>query len=241
MKNFMSLFCFAAFFFSVGCCATNSRIVHDDLQKNKDALQQKKDRKHKIESVRKIKELTVAITNLEPMKPLVRCSGVWIKKGMILTASHCVEPDKLITYTTFDEFDKDALHLAIVKAVDDENDLALLIVDPSTEPNHPIVSISKETIEPGEEVDIMGHTVGQEWTYSKGYVSSIRKNQKTPGSDNVIQISSPAWLGNSGGGAFNSFGKLVGLCSYISSAGPFLTYFIHRDTIVKFLEKQTTI
>lgn len=241
MKNFMSLFYFGAFFFLVGCCNTATNVVRNDQQQNEKIIQIKNDRLEKIESVRKIKELTVAITNLDPGQPLIRCSGIWIKQGMILTAGHCVDPDKLTTYMTFDETDKDALHLAVVKAVDDENDLALLLVDPSTEPHHFNVSISEETIDPGEEVDIMGHTVGQGWTYSKGYVSSIRENQKTPGSNDVIQISSPAWLGNSGGGAFNSFGKLIGICSYISNAGPFLTYFVHRDTIAKFLQRETTI
>jgi len=240
MKNFMSLVFFGSFFFLVGCCCS---IVTQPKEKTL-MSEHEKTRSAQVQSVKKITSLTVALTNVDPSKPEIHCSAIWIKRGMLLTANHCVDPGELITYMTFDEINESSFHLAVVKGYDEANDLALLLVDPSTEPPHEIVSITNEVIEPGEEVNIMGHTVGLGWTFSKGYVSSIRNNLKNSSdvvSEKVIQISSPAWLGNSGGGAFDPEGHLVGLCSYISTAAPFLTYFVHKNTIAKFLEKEGAI
>ncbi len=241
MKNFMSSIFFGSFFFLVGCC---SSVVTQSAKEKPSMSEHEKVRSAQVQSAKKIRNLTVALTNLDPLKPEIHCSAIWIKPGMLLTANHCVDPNELITYMTFDEINDSSFHLAVVKGYDDVNDLALLLVDPSTEPQHEVASITNEIIEPGEEVNIMGHTVGLGWTFSKGYVSSIRSNLKNPFEDaaeKVIQISSPAWLGNSGGGAFDSEGHLVGLCSYISTGAPFLTYFVHKNAIVKFLAKEGAI
>jgi len=237
MKNFMSLVFFGSFFFLVGCC---SSIVTQPKEKTL-MSEHEKTRSAQVQSAKKIISLTVALMNTDPSNPEIHCSAIWIKRGMLLTANHCIDPGELIMYMTFDEINKNSFHLAVVKGYDEANDLALLLVDPSTEPPHEIVSITNEVIEPGEEVNIIGHTVGLGWTFSKGYVSSIRNNLRNSSdvvSEKVIQISSPAWLGNSGGGAFDSEGHLVGLCSYIFTTAPFLTYFVHKNTIVKFLEKE---
>lgn len=241
MKNFMSSLILGSFFFLVGCCSA----AHVQTPKVSNALSEHEiQRSSQIENVKKIKRLTVALTSLDTSDQMIHCAAIWINRGMLLTANHCVNKDELITYITYDELNESSFHLAIVKSNDEINDLALLLVDPSSEPPHDVVEITDEIVEPGEEVNIMGHTVGLGWTFSKGYVSSIRNNLKTPDSfptEKVVQISSPAWLGNSGGGAFDLNGHLVGLCSYISTSGPFLTYFIHKNTIVKFLMKEGAI
>jgi S1-C subfamily serine protease len=52
----------------------------------------------------------------------------------------------------------------------------------------------------------------------------------------VVQISAPIWIGNSGGGAFNSDGHLIGLSSWITLRAPSVAFFIHRDEIKNFLK-----
>lgn len=237
MKRFMSFLLLSALL--VGCCTAPSAVVHQRI--DEEISSYSKDRSEKIEAVKKIKKLTVALTDHDPVDPSIQCSAVWIGQGLLLTANHCITKNEIVTYITLDDSKKEFFHLAAVKCVDEVNDLALLLVDPATEPPHENALIMKEDPEPGEEVNIMGHTVGQAWTFSKGYVSAIRKNHTNDEAERVLQISSPAWFGNSGGGAFNLNGELVGLSSYISTAGPFLTYFIHKNTIAKFLEKSGMI
>lgn len=240
MKKIMSLF--SSFVFMVSCCAGPGTVV--PVSSVSSAPSMSKDKKsHHVETVRRIKYLTVKLNNLDPDGLGALCSAIWIKQGMLLTASHCVKGTVLMSYTTFDD-SEDLMRLAIPLAQDIENDLAILHVDPTTEPPHDIVRLSDDVIESGEDVDIVGHTLGLEWTYSKGYVAAVRANMSGPGSteaEKVIQISSPAWMGNSGGGAFDDEGRLVGICSWVSTSGPFLTFFIHRDTIRQFLKREAAI
>lgn len=237
MKKIMSLF--SSFVFMISCCAGPGAIVPapsvPSVSKDKKA--------HHIETIRRIKYLTVKLNDVDPEGSGALCSAIWIRQGMLLTASHCVRGTMLMSYSTFDD-PEDSLRLAIPLAQDIENDLAILHVDPTSEPPHDIATLSDDTIESGEDVDIVGHTLGLEWTYSKGYVSAVRANMSGPATteaEKVIQISSPAWMGNSGGGAFDDTGRLIGICSWVSTGGPFLTFFIHRDTIQKFLKREIAI
>jgi S1-C subfamily serine protease len=241
----MSLF--SSFILLASCCAGPSNVVSPISSVHVPiSAEKRQQRAQQIESVKKIKSLTVALTDLSPGKNMALCSAVWIKQGLLLTANHCVKDSILLSYMTIEDFvlDNPVARLAVVRAQDEDNDLALLSVDPSTETMHDIASLSEDSIESGDEVNIIGHTMGFEWTYSKGYVAAIRNNVRSPGFTNVekvIQISSPAWMGNSGGGAFSPEGELVGICSWVSTAGPFLTFFIHANSIHKFLVKEHVI
>ena len=82
---------------------------------------------------------------------------------------------------------------------------------------------------------IVGHTTGLWWTYIEGDVSSSRTHVGK--FSKLLQISSPAWFGNSGGGAFNEDGKLVGISSWIYTKAPMVTFFVHGDVIRSFLVK----
>ena len=66
-------------------------------------------------------------------------------------------------------------------------------------------------------------------------------NGSVPIYTKTLQISSPAWRGNSGGGAFDADGKLIGISSWVSARGPMLGFFIHRDEIEKFLKESKVI
>lgn len=231
MKNFGSIAIFSLFFFFVGCCSGPTKYVQAPI------ITHQVYRSEQIENVRQLKNLTVGLVN--PNKESIHCSAIWIKQGFLLTAWHCVDAQKLIMYVT--DNDDPIMRLSFVNVVDETNDIAILVVDPMTEPQHNNVILTDEVIESGEEVHVIGHTAGYGWTYSKGYVSAIRKEMIGPSEkpiEKVIQISAPIWLGNSGGGAFDSAGHFIGLCSWISTRGPFLTFFIHKDVISKFLEKE---
>ena len=86
-------------------------------------------RDDQIERVKRLKNITVALMGESNEHQVISCSAMWVGKGLLLTAGHCVEKNKIFSYETIDEKDN-ILHLAIVKTKDDNNDLALLIVDP---------------------------------------------------------------------------------------------------------------
>lgn len=105
-------------------------------------------------------------------------------------------------------------------------------------PKHTVAIISRDTIRYGDDVHIMGHKIGYWWSYSKGYISKVRiQTGPMQESVKVIQVDGTVWLGNSGGGAFNKKGELIGICAYIDKRGPGLSFFIHRDIILNALKR----
>lgn len=125
---------------------------------------------------------------------------------------------------------------AKVLLYDKGKDIAILYANDS--PKHTIAVISKDIIRFGDDVHIMGHKIGYWWSYSRGYISKVRI-QAGPMQENikVIQIDGTVWLGNSGGGAFNEKGELIGICAYIDKRGPGLSFFVHRDVILNALKR----
>lgn len=192
----------------------------------------------KKEIVKNLERKTVALIDLGNSGDLhPYCSGVWISKNTILTANHCVNKDettseKLVLFQDYRDQNKLA-RVAIVSATDSDNDLALII---ATNPpdDHPIASLSQADVWDGQKVGIVGHTVGLWWSYSEGVISSTRNDVGK--FSKLLQISSPAWFGNSGGGAFDEEGNMVGMCSWIMGKAPMMTFFVHKDIIKKFLD-----
>lgn len=200
----------------------------------------------------------------------VYCSGVWISKNRFLTAHHCVQA--FITSQSTDEElenneDEKLLHKKIlflsrdqvphddasgvllrpganegtVINYDSKNDLALIEVPKRFESNT-YVELSDEKLLLGQEIHVIGHTVGIPYTYAHGHISGIRIDDIGMGPISVLQISAPTYFGNSGGGVFTNDGKLVGICSYLYKKAPMhLNFFIHRDTVIDFLNNKTPV
>lgn len=138
-----------------------------------------------------------------------------------------------------------AWHLSKVVAFDEGHDLALLEAQGQLIPPHKIAKVASETPDLGEHVNIVGHQTGLYWTYMGGQVSAYRdadhylrlsagedKESKGP----YMQVQSPIYYGNSGGGCFNDYGELVGIAVRITRA-PDVGFFVHRDTIKSFLSE----
>jgi S1-C subfamily serine protease len=170
------------------------------------------------------------------------CAGVWISPYLILTAAHCIEdPSEKIKFETYQGYllnDGDlfeAYNVAKVKKINKNIDLALLEID-YTIP-HSFVKLSNKKILKGEDIIVVGHTSGVMYTVSKGNVSTVRKmeNPRRKMVD-MIQISAAVWMGNSGGGAFNKEGELIGICSFVLTSAPMISFFVHQNTISDFLK-----
>ena len=135
-------------------------------------------------------------------------------------------------------------HLSKAVAFDEEHDLALLEVQGQLQPPHKVARVASETPELGEHVNIVGHQTGLYWTYMGGQVSAYRDEDHykrlSAGRDDAkgpyMQVQSPIFYGNSGGGCFNDYGELVGIAVRITRA-PEVGFFVHRDTIASFLDK----
>lgn len=191
------------------------------------------------------------------------CAGVWVDNNTILTANHCAEVigrtifrvsedlpynavGDAIAFVNFSDMSENGQlpegtpWLGMVQKVDTGKDLATIHVLSVTS-KHTIASIASGPLLAGQSVHVVGHTLGLPWTYTRGYAAATRAAEGPSIGDQsviakVLQVSAPVWVGNSGGGAFDSTGRLIGICSWVNTRGPNLSYFIHRDEILKFLE-----
>lgn len=232
-----------------GCC-TSAKIISAPRSSEETSL----------ETVSTIRESTVALITGKKGERSAYCAGVWIEDKKILTAGHCVEMagrkitdtppwenydpvgDVIMFLNHSDAIDEevaqDKVWIGVVEKFDKELDLAT--VKPLGETSsHRIAKIIQEPINAGQLLHIVGHTVGITWSYSRGYVANSRKIEGPNAVViNTIQASAPVWKGNSGGGAFDSDGHLVGICSWIDTRAPNISFFIHHDEILKFLQSK---
>lgn len=139
-----------------------------------------------------------------------------------------------------------AIHNSIATVLYKDADLALLkAVNPNSLPYHGVAKLANKTPEQGDRIHTVGHTVGLlYWTYTPGYVSAYRKKLTSITDDYVkgpfMQVSGPMFFGNSGGGAFNDDGELVGIFSFIVKV-PNTSFCIHLETIRGALNGQKII
>jgi hypothetical protein len=187
------------------------------------------------------------------------CTGVWIDQFHILTALHCVKVMQQIAFHNLTaenthlpslsqlhlhyvlwnevagvEQEPLAWHLTNVIAWDDAHDLALLLGPWQGAGWHSWASLGKHSPSLGSPITVLGMTHGYYWTFLQGWVSAYRG--KIPGAEGIgfLQAQVPAHFGNSGGGAFNSAGELVGLADFILDI-PDQTVFIDLTSLKQFL------
>lgn len=184
-------------------------------------------------------ESTVALVELREGKNHPFCTGIWLSPNIILTAAHCTrdgEEDPIgtvIKFSTKEEMEDNKSHFAVVTNVDSRRDLAIIkSIDFFL---HPQVVIAEQDAPVGEHIEIVGHTVGLSFSYIEGVLSAYRIDDDAV---QVLQISSAAFMGNSGGPAFDSHGHLVGVCSFIRLGVPNVTFFISRESILNFLHDE---
>ena len=156
------------------------------------------------------------------------------KYTFIITNFHVVESGMVPTvlYAPKGNIDLDNCEAAVARILSTlpEKDLALLMVD--ARPPH----VKGATYDPiagvgvGDDVEAVGHPSGEFWTYTRGYVSQVRKgyewqyNESFTLKADVIQTQTPISTGNSGGPLFARNGNVVGINSFVSESGQNLNF-----------------
>lgn len=171
------------------------------------------------------------------------CGGVWVADEWILTANHCVmDEDELgdsVKVNTM-KFIMSPMHPKLfdsdVVYRQPEQDLALLKA--KTWQMHTFAGIASESPAVGSNVHVVGHPIGLLWTYLTGQVAQNRKDLEKFGQNRpFLQLQVPITHGNSGGGAFDDNGLLVGIADLSASSLPSEGFFIPVEAIIPFLKE----
>ena len=173
-------------------------------------------------------------------------SGSLLQDNVILTNLHVVKENQevAIIFKPMNPNGKataDEVVIADVIKIDVQRDLALL--RPRSLPNRTVrpLQISSQDIEVGADVRAIGHPKGEDWTYTKGIVSSVRPDFKWSGGPGdshratVIQTQTPINPGNSGGPLLSDDGKIVGVNSFSKTDAEGLNFAVAAREISYFL------
>jgi S1-C subfamily serine protease len=131
---------------------------------------------------------------------------------------------------------------AKVLRYDQVSDLALLRVLEVPSGARPLTLGSMNDTAVGADVHAIGHPSGQNWTYTRGVVSQIRRNYKWTSSDqlgheaSVIQTQTPINPGNSGGPLLSEEGRIVGVNTF-KSEGEGLNFAVSVEEVREFLNR----
>ncbi|MDE2099181.1 MAG: trypsin-like peptidase domain-containing protein [Patescibacteria group bacterium] len=188
----------------------------------------------------------------------VVCTAEFISDHELLTADHCTvpaafdevdtllsdmgiaeEPDatnhevRFVTYDDLLEAGKlNKAHQVAGKIAlrDADNDVALIT---TTEFAPSYVPLRSTPGVLGEKVFAVGHPGGLFYTLHRGIVSFPKRKF-----DGVItvQVDMGLFGGNSGGGLYDDFGRLIGVCS-MGVEGTTIGFFVHLDPITDLVEK----
>ena len=143
-----------------------------------------------------------------------------------------------------------AFHLGKVTALDKAHDLALIKAQGHAIAPHEVALLADADNLPniGDKLYLVGHPGGLTFTHVEATLSAYRPDFEKDKDDDeddarkgpYLQVSGHVWFGNSGGGAFNSDGLLVGIASFIMQV-PSTGFYIHPVSIKEFLKSQNVL
>lgn len=142
-----------------------------------------------------------------------RGSGVFLDQELLVTSCHVIARGKTIHVGH-----RQKRSPARLAAYDAERDLCALLA-----PGLDIAParIGKAaSVEVGQRVYAIGAPEGFELTLSEGIVSGLRDSP----SGRYLQITAPLSEGSSGGGLFDSRGRLIGITAFVYSSGQNLNF-----------------
>lgn len=173
-------------------------------------------------------------------KPISLGSGFFVRDYIIATNYHVVkgasrvyakhpsspnDPNDPVDVMIANEFAYP--QRAYLAAVDEQDDLALLVVYKfKTRP----LALAKNGVAVGDPIYVAGNPEGLEGTFSQGIVSALRGRA-------YVQITAPISHGSSGGPVLNSRGEVVGVATVMLKEGQNLNFAIPVPRLVSLLAK----
>lgn len=150
-------------------------------------------------------------------------SGIHIGKGRVITNCHVIDDAATVVL-----IQQDKKVSASLKSRDKERDLCVLAT--SQPLVAPIAAISaSSSLEQGQPVFAIGAPMGLELTISDGIVSGLRKAV----GGFIVQTSAAISPGSSGGGLFDSDGRLVGVTTFQYVKGQNLNFAVPAEWIAQ--------
>jgi S1-C subfamily serine protease len=159
------------------------------------------------------------------------------QKMVVITAAHVVTSmQKSQTLIRISLAYESGWKPMIVKKLDEITDLALLESVEELKIGGPQVSLAAKPPKIGDPLTVIGAPLGDERTVTEGILSGIEKH----GNGVFYRVSAAVFFGNSGGGAFNRNGELVGVAHAIQMLGGFIVvpgaaFFVNLDAIKAFM------
>ncbi len=129
------------------------------------------------------------------------------------------------------------MRLGTVVRRDQVTDLALVQVADVPVDVKPLPLGSAADIAVGSDVHAIGHPLGEQWTYTKGIVSQIRREVDFDEGDhvkhhaNVIQTQTPINPGNSGGPLLSNGGTLIGVNTFSARSSEGLNFAVSVEEV----------
>ena len=116
-------------------------------------------------------------------------------------------------------------YIATVEVSNEDRDLCLLSVSGLTAPAVSLGSV--DSVRVGQRVYAVGAPQGLDLTISDGIVSALREAQGSK----MIQTSAPVSPGSSGGGLFDTSGRMVGVVTFQTKVGQNLNFAVPADWV----------
>lgn len=149
----------------------------------------------------------------EPNPMYASGTGFIIDGGYIITNYHVI--DEGVEIRLFFEGIRNPIY-ATVLAADEEVDIAVLVTEEKLPDNIIPLKWTNTVVRRGQDIWILGHPNGLDFTFSKGHVSHTDRRIFSEWQRN-IQVDALIDHGNSGGPVFNMDGEVVGISSAIMS------------------------
>jgi tetratricopeptide (TPR) repeat protein len=164
----------------------------------------------------------------EDGKPLMLGSGVALAQDILITNCHVVQNGSSLRVRRGEQ----NWTARLIEAMPEHD---LCGIRPNGLTLQPVQMASASGLATGEHVYAVGSPEGLELTFSEGLISALRDS----GGAHVIQTTAPISPGSSGGGLFDTHGKLIGITTFYLNEGQSLNFALPSEWVKAALDGVT--